>query len=643
MIIKMMRKIGKLIRGGVAPRQIFLGALLGVLIGMIPGMNLSLVIGIFLLFILNTHVGVALVGVALGKLLSLLLAPLTFQIGYALLHRLGLGGAFRAVGDTPVLALLDLHKYCLVGGLPLALFIGGAFGWGMVKAVKGLRMGILEATGRSEKAQKLARNPLVRIFMRIVFGRQRGDLADMLQKKPPLFRKGGLILAGIVVVITLGLEFLLLDMVLKTGITAGISAATGAEVNLADAHLSLLGGKLELKGLQVTNPEKPTHNLFQAEHLLADVSMTDLLARRFVIDTLAVSELRTEVQRSSPGEVFEKRRKEAEEPERVEEPEDAVVRYFEKAQTLRKYLGKVKKFLEESKAKKEEEVTAEEKEEAKEKLLDLAANQGYFALSAKDILAKHPTWVIRKLSVDRVTLKEGKPAHRFQGSELSSHPGLHPRPMTLSLLPSGGDLPTVAVEFHFEKPGEMHTLQLNLKDIPLGDTIKLSRDAPLDVEDGRVTVYAAGNFSTEGLLMPFVLSIKNLRARSREGRGLLGLDPQTAGQVFQNLEELEVSGMLEGRLLSPRVKLDKEQIMASLKDTLVKAGKRELANRARQELEKVTGEVSEKVRKEMERVLPEDLGGELKKLIPGLGDEKEDEEEEEEKPRKPMDFLKELF
>jgi uncharacterized protein (TIGR03546 family) len=639
-MFKLIRKTVKLLRGGAAPRQIFLGAFLGVLVGMIPGMNLALVAGIFLLLVLNAHVGIALMGVALGKLLCLLLAPVSFRIGYTLIHGIGQEGLFRALTGMPVLALLDLHKYCLVGGLPIALFLGGVFGWVMVKSVKWLRIGIVEATRRTPKAEKLAQNKLVRLFMRIVFGPSKADLADMLQKKPPLFRKAGLILAAVVAAITLGLEFLLLDMALKAGITSGISAATGAEVNLKDAHLSLLDGKLELKGLQVTNPEKPTHNLFQAELILADLSVTDLLAKRFVIDTVSASELRTGTERSSPGKLLRKPREEREEPEAAEEPQDSLARYFEKAVTLRKYLGKLKRYLEQRKAKKEEAVA---REAEKERLLDLAANQGYLALSAQRILARHPTWLVRSLSVDRLAFKEDLPPQKLEAKELSSHPELHTKAMELRLSPAAGGEPTAALELHFEKPEEPHQLQLNLQDIPVGDTIKLSPEAPVDVKEARADIRAQGTFSLQKVDIPFALSVKDLKASPREGKPVLGLDPKTAEEVFQSLEELEISGALEGRLPIPRLKLDQKQILSSLKDALVKAGKRELAKRADEQLQKVREEVTEKVREEVKERLP-DLKEEVKKLLPGLGQEKKEEEEkEEQKPKKPTDLLKELF
>ena len=145
--IGLIRKLGKLARGGVTPLQVLLGCLLGVMLGMVPGFNMTMLLGIVLLVLLNANGGMAALGFALGKALCLLMAPVTFQIGYFLIHRIGLEGLFRAAGDTPVVALMDLHYYCLVGGLPVGLLVGLAMGLGMAKLVQGVRKGILAVVG----------------------------------------------------------------------------------------------------------------------------------------------------------------------------------------------------------------------------------------------------------------------------------------------------------------------------------------------------------------------------------------------------------------------------------------------------------------------------------------------------------------
>ena len=117
--LKLFRKFIKMVRGGAAPWQIIVSCLLGVIIGMIPGFN-ALVLSLLILFaIVNLSLGLMLIGVVVGKALCLAMAAMTFEIGYFMIHGMGLEGLFAAACQTPFVALMDLDVYCLVGGLPV--------------------------------------------------------------------------------------------------------------------------------------------------------------------------------------------------------------------------------------------------------------------------------------------------------------------------------------------------------------------------------------------------------------------------------------------------------------------------------------------------------------------------------------------
>ena len=171
--IKFIRKLGKVLRGGATFREMFLGVFLGFAIGMIPGANMTLIVLIFLLLFLNTNGALASLSILLGKVLCLLLAPVTFQLGYWMIHNLGLVGLVRAAANTPVIALLDLHVYSLMGALPLIVIFGGAFSWFVTKSVVKMRTGMATATAGNKKMQKAAESKFAKIVMRIVFGKQK--------------------------------------------------------------------------------------------------------------------------------------------------------------------------------------------------------------------------------------------------------------------------------------------------------------------------------------------------------------------------------------------------------------------------------------------------------------------------------------
>ena len=107
---KLLKKLAKLLRGGAGTWEIFTGCLLGMVIGMTPGFNMTVVIAVILLLVLNAHMALALTALAIGKILCLALAPGTFEIGYVLVHGIGLEGLFHTLSQTPVLALNEIVR-----------------------------------------------------------------------------------------------------------------------------------------------------------------------------------------------------------------------------------------------------------------------------------------------------------------------------------------------------------------------------------------------------------------------------------------------------------------------------------------------------------------------------------------------------
>ncbi|MFP4029024.1 MAG: DUF2062 domain-containing protein [Candidatus Brocadiia bacterium] len=617
LLLKLIRKLGKVLRGGVAARQIALGAALGVLIGMIPGFGLATVLTILLVLVLNAHVGIALLGFALGKVCCLLLAPITFRIGYVIIHQIGLEGLFRALCSTPVISFLNLQVYSLTGGLPVALIIGVVFGWVMVRSVNGLRGAVSSATESSERLQRISKNKIVRFFMWLVFGKLKGDLSEMMEARPPWIRKAGIILAVVVLALIAGVEFFLSDWLVATGVKKGVAAVNRAEVNLANAQVSLGKGLVELKGLQVTNPSEPTRNSFQSERLAAQLSLSDLLRRRYVMSELAVQNAELGAKREKPGKVYTP----AEPEEKVADEKGegkSLYGYVETAQKMRPYLQKVQKFLKSRKSK--------DKQKQKESVFELGENRGYLSVSAQDLLVKRPSWMIEELKVDGVSIPMLEGSQHIRGRQLTGQPELLDSPMTINVMPPEGEKTMMSVEFNFHEADSPHQFELNLDDLSLGDNSGLGSEVPVSIKDGRVSIELGGAFTAEEINFPFALKLTGLQADAEEG--FLGMDRETASRVLKNVSELTVIGRVGGSFGAPRVSVDRKKTMASIQQSLKKAGKEELSRMAGEKMEEFKEEVSGAVKKE----LKDKAGEELKDTLKGFGgkkDEKDDGEESE--------------
>jgi len=634
MIFALVRKLGKAVRGGAGPQQVFLGFLLGVFVGMVPGVNLTLLLAIVALLVINAYVGMFMLGLVLGKILCLILAPVTFRLGYIIIHNIGLEGLFASLANAPVLALLNLHVYSLVGGMPIAIAVGAFGGFLAAKIVLLLRAGLVGAESRNSWLIRVADYKIAALILRYLFGKKKASIAEMAEQKHPTFRKSGVVLVAIFVVVFIAAEMLLLNMIGRKAAVAGLEAAFGAEVNIGSASFSLLGGKIEMENVQITDPEKPTHNLLQAKKIDGSMGIGDLLARRVVIDRLEISGARTDVQRQTPGKVYEK----AAEPERdePEQPEDALAKYVEPSKRLQKYkpyFEKVYDYLvERHEARRAEEgKTPEERERERRELEELARQQGYLKMSAAGLLAKHPALTIRELFIDEILI--GEYNYNVRGEQISTAPELNLEPMTASLKESDGRM-DIGLAFNFAT-GKAHTLALSIPSMPASGVLSLSDGAPLDVSQAELNIRTSAEFSHEQVNMPLNISVKNLQAQPREGKTMLDLDERTAAEIMRNLDELTFTATVIGPIRAPSLKLDEQQILASIKESFKKAGKDRLAGIVDQQLqtirekarEEVIEQVGEGIERAKEDLLPDDINDkadeikdEIKDVLPDVPD-----------------------
>lgn len=102
-------------------------------------------------------------------------------------------------------------------------------------------------------------------------------------------------------VLFIGGAILFLDPAVRRGVEAGGTAAVGAKVDLASAHVGVLDGNVTFRGLAVTNPGKPMTNLFEADELIFDVGILPALEGKVVVDTLAARGIRFGTARKTSG------------------------------------------------------------------------------------------------------------------------------------------------------------------------------------------------------------------------------------------------------------------------------------------------------------------------------------------------------
>jgi uncharacterized protein (TIGR03545 family) len=127
-----------------------------------------------------------------------------------------------------------------------------------------------------------------------------------------------------VIVTVLGAVYfkLFFDSHLKSALEFGGYHAVGAEVNIGSLETSFLQGTFRVRNIQVTDPARPTHNMFEIGDIRFAVLWDGLLRARVVIDEMAAEQIKLQSPRKSPGKVKPPSPKKEDGPSLVEELKD---------------------------------------------------------------------------------------------------------------------------------------------------------------------------------------------------------------------------------------------------------------------------------------------------------------------------------
>ena len=609
--LKLLRKIGKILRGGATTREIMLGFMLGMIWGLIPGFNLAQFLMLFLVLLLNANFGFMLMGLLAGTLACYGLSTLTFEIGYVLIS--SLQGLFTSLHNTAVIAWVGLDSYCLVGGVPLGIIVGGAIGLFLGKTVVSLRerMFKLEA---SDRMQELNDKLWVKILLFVAFGGKLPSQEDQEDKKHPFFRPMGLGLVIVVGLVVFAAEFFLMESIMKSQLEKQLSRANGAEVNIADLKFSMGQGSLTIQGLEVTDSSDLSKNSVQIKDIALDVQMSDLLRSRAVVELLKVDTVEFGMARATPGKDYDsKSKKEEESPkeqEKDKEGEFDLNTYLNKAEKYKKFYDKVKEYL------KDQEQSAEAKAEnkpvksTKEDLRKQAEKLGFLNLRARELYQNVAAWHVTQTSVSNI--KTDSRSYTMEISDMSSHPVIVGKPVLVNL----GDGKNIEANstLNVHQLNAQNSLTVKVTDLKRKEDIDFGEDTAAILRDGDMSFDLDGTFSAQEINLPFMLKLRNLNVDVRPGKKILGLKEEDAEMVLNAMESLDVKGEFLGSWDKPKLKIDYDLLMERVQKALVESGKK----LAKQKLDEEKKKAEEKVRKKADEKIEkakEKLDGKLKGLF----------------------------
>lgn len=123
------------------------------------------------------------------------------------------------------------------------------------------------------------------------------------------------------------------DLHLKKLVEYVGTQGNGAEVNVDSIRTSFLTGSFDLNRLEVTNPERPTHNSLEIGNIHFQFLWDALLRMKFVVEDASINNIQIMKPRRSPGHVLPPK---PASPSKMEEIQDQVL-----AQVKNKYGGNV--------------------------------------------------------------------------------------------------------------------------------------------------------------------------------------------------------------------------------------------------------------------------------------------------------------
>jgi uncharacterized protein (TIGR03546 family) len=575
------RQIGSFLRGKATRGQVFAAALLAGVLGFVPGFVLPSNLGggfaqapglilslMFLVLVLNANLGVFALVTMLAKICSLLLMPVSFAVGRALVDG-PLQPLFRALINAPVTAWFGLEYYATTGGIVVGLFFGTCAGLLLLRTLMGFRRRMARVEESSERYQKHANKRWVRFMAWLLFGKGKGKRSSWQEltegNKALPIRVFGVVL---VVLVSVGLwvfQSSYSTPLLTDGLRSQLAAANGATVDLQRAELSLASGSLRISGLAIADSTALDTDLFAAEELEAAIDVGALLRRRLVIDKLAAKGAATGRKRTTPGE----RLATAPVPPPAPVPaagQKTIDDYLKDVDLWQQRLAQAQEWIGILSGSDQQPPDRQTPEQRRQQIEAAAERNGLVNVTAEHLREDLPLVWIRAIDIEGIDCPQlPQKTLDLHVSNLSTNAWLLPQSPRFAV-----SAPDHTLSFAFTGPsrtqqGAALDLQLaNLSVDSIFAQLKTGGAAPL--RGGTLDLATAGSLLTHGdgettIDLPLRITLHDT---------LFALP----GAKETKIDELLLPIGLRGAVTSQVVELD-DKVLA---DALVKAGKQELAN-----------------------------------------------------------------
>lgn len=611
-----LKKLLAVFRGSVSPVMIFISITLGFWFGLVPGFAGFHVAVLVVVFLLNVHVGLFLLSAALGKGLCFAAAPVLYHIG--MIVQENLSGVLSTLASVPIIGMTDFSRYSVAAALLVGPVIGAIAGLLMARSVISFRKALLRFEEGSEKFRKWYSNRWVRILDRLLIGKRTKDAKALFPAKTKIIRKAGVAIAVLILGGAAVAMYVVKDGMAKDYAVRTMTKANGAEVNLENLDLSLLGGDVSVAGIQVTDPNKPQYNQVAIDKIAADASVYDLLLGRLIMENVEISNVRFDQKRAAPGEVV------VAAPPQPEpfDPCDYTVtsediakleKYFKDAKALKEKLQKARKWLPKSQADPNAEPEVEA-EQVPHKYLDY--------LVARAPAQASPRMLAKRILIEKVVI----PSNLFGNSDvviqnISDSAKTASLPVTFAMKSHDtGAAITIKFDYSTDDPTPKVTGDFNDLDLSKLQS-SLSGSSGLMFESGAASGAFNGLVTNKEIDLTIDLAVRNMKAKA-QGKDLLGLDPEIASEALSALDNLSTKIRVVGPITEPRLVFDVKGLQDIFKNAAIEAGKKRLQQEVDKQKEKLGEEIDKQIEKGLGDKAPDEIKDALKgskDLLDGLG------------------------
>lgn len=556
------RKLGKVIRGPATLFHVLAATLIGSFLGFSPGFsqapgwNLLL---ICLLVLLNANLILAGVTILLTKLLYLLLLPVLFHVGVALLEG-PLQGFFAFFANAPVSAWFGFEYYVVTGGIAVGAIIGTLLGVALHRLIHRLQAKLGQIQEGSEKYQSISRRKWVRALAWIFFGgldakgkKSYRELAETRGIGNPIRPLGALLVALLAFLLTVAFIFLD-ELVLTQMARNGLERVNRATVDLERLELVAGEGRLALHGLALADRNDLQTDLFRAERLVAEISGMSLLRRKVALDRVEAINASTGEPRRLPGrrigpDAGETRDRRIELPDSVD-LEDVLAQ----ARLWRERLARFSQILEKVGGAPEETDPAEEDRVTwRENLALRAQTLGYANVASENIIRRAPRLTIGELLTEGMRVAR-LPDERIRilGNNLSTHPHLLEEAPSLRIEAQSGRFGASLQGAGLAAARGDNQLQAHIRELPVDEIAAMLSDrVQFPFSGGTFDVQTSGTWRGVVVDLPLEVTARDTQAT------LLGQSSPIREAAFP----IRVSGPLA----NPSVQIPADALQSALR------------------------------------------------------------------------------